>query len=63
MFIHPEYNAIKSQMTRNRNINKQLPSNVTKFDEIPDESKYYKKVKNENFMISKNPYLIIFPII
>ncbi|KAG4088197.1 hypothetical protein H8356DRAFT_1325302 [Neocallimastix lanati (nom. inval.)] len=30
------------------------------FDEIPDESKYYKTVRNENSMIFKNPNLIIF---
>ncbi|KAL6626044.1 hypothetical protein U3516DRAFT_741112 [Neocallimastix sp. 'constans'] len=33
---------------------------LTKFDEIPDESKYHKTVRNENFMIFKNPNLIIF---
>jgi len=57
-FICPEYNIIKSKITRN--INKQLLPDVTKFDEIPDESKYYKTVINEYFMIFKNPNLIIF---
>jgi len=36
-FICPEYKAINSQITRN--INKQLPPDVTKLDEIPDDSK------------------------
>ncbi|KAG4096466.1 hypothetical protein H8356DRAFT_1355331 [Neocallimastix lanati (nom. inval.)] len=57
-FISPEYNEIKSQITRN--INKQQPPDVTKFDEIHNESKYYKMVRNENFMIFENPNLIIF---
>jgi len=30
------------------------------FNEIPDESIYYKTVKNENFMIFKNLNLIFF---
>ncbi|KAL6633018.1 hypothetical protein U3516DRAFT_791810 [Neocallimastix sp. 'constans'] len=38
--ICPEYNSIKSQISRNLNI--KLPSNVTTFTEIPNESKYYK---------------------
>jgi len=57
-FERPEYNAIKFQITRN--IKRQLPPEVTKFDEILNESKYYKTVRNENFMIFKNPNLIIF---
>ncbi|KAL6602439.1 hypothetical protein U3516DRAFT_801792 [Neocallimastix sp. 'constans'] len=39
-FICSEYNSIKSQISRN--LNKKLPSNVTTFTEIPNESKYYK---------------------
>jgi len=57
-FICPKYKINKSQITRN--INKILPPNVTKFDEIPDESKYYKTVRNKKFMIFKSPNLIIF---
>ncbi|KAG4099439.1 hypothetical protein H8356DRAFT_1344311 [Neocallimastix lanati (nom. inval.)] len=38
--ICPEYNSIKSQISRN--LNKKLPSNVTTFAEIPSESEYYK---------------------
>ncbi|KAG4090835.1 hypothetical protein H8356DRAFT_1335733 [Neocallimastix lanati (nom. inval.)] len=38
--ICPEYNSIKSQISRN--LNKKLPSNVTAFAEIPNESEYYK---------------------
>jgi len=50
-FICPEYNSIKSQISRN--LNKKLPSNVTTFTEIPNESKYYKTKRYENFMIFK----------
>jgi len=57
-FICPEYKTIKSQITRYKN--KQLPPDVTKFDEIPDESKYYKTVWNKNLMKFKNTNLIIF---
>ncbi|KAL6613572.1 hypothetical protein U3516DRAFT_826796 [Neocallimastix sp. 'constans'] len=56
--ICPEYNSIKSQMSRN--LNKKLPSNVTTFAEIPSESEYYKTRRGENFMIFKNSNLIIF---
>jgi len=50
-FICPEYNSIKSQISRN--LNKKLPSNVTTFTEIPNESKYYRTKRGENFMIFK----------
>ncbi|KAG4106681.1 hypothetical protein H8356DRAFT_1340352 [Neocallimastix lanati (nom. inval.)] len=45
--ICPGYNSIKSQVTRSRR--KQLPPNITTFDEILNESKYYiiNKIKNE----------------
>ncbi|KAL6589326.1 hypothetical protein U3516DRAFT_675499 [Neocallimastix sp. 'constans'] len=56
--ICPEYNSIKSQISRN--LNKKLPSNVTTFAEIPSESEYYKTKRDENFMIFKNSNLIIF---
>ncbi|KAL6607588.1 hypothetical protein U3516DRAFT_554826 [Neocallimastix sp. 'constans'] len=49
-FICPEYNSIKSQISRN--LNKKLPSNLTTFTEIPNKSKYY-KTKRE----SLNSYL------
>ncbi|ORX64514.1 hypothetical protein BCR32DRAFT_287055 [Anaeromyces robustus] len=49
-FICPEYNTVRSQTTRY--INKKLPYNIiTNFDEIPDESEYYKTKRNEKFMI------------
>ena len=48
-FICPEYNSIRSQITRS--INKKLPDDVTTFDEIPDESEYYKTERGENFII------------
>ena len=56
--ICPGYNSIKSQVTRSRR--KQLPPDITSFDEIPNESKYYKTKRNENFIIFKNTDLIIF---
>ena len=41
-FICPEYNTVRSQITRS--INKQLHPDpgATTFDEIPEESEYYK---------------------
>jgi len=57
-FICPKYNEIKSQITRN--INKQLPPDIIKFDVFLDESKYYKTIENVNYMIIKNPNLKIF---
>ncbi|ORY57037.1 hypothetical protein LY90DRAFT_644895 [Neocallimastix californiae] len=56
--ICPGYNSIKSQVTRSRR--KQLPPDITSFDEIPNESKYYKTKRDENFMIFKNNDLIVF---
>ncbi|KAG4087024.1 hypothetical protein H8356DRAFT_1326762 [Neocallimastix lanati (nom. inval.)] len=40
-FIRPKYNEIKSQLTRNINI--QLCPDVSKFDVIPYESKFFIK--------------------
>ena len=57
-FICPEYNTIKSQISRY--IKKQLPPDIVTFDEIPDESEYYINERNENFMIFKNSNIIIF---
>jgi len=57
-FICPEYKTIKSQITSD--INKKVLLDETKIDEIPNELKYYKTVRNENYMIFKNPNLIIF---
>ncbi|KAG4108428.1 hypothetical protein H8356DRAFT_1415788 [Neocallimastix lanati (nom. inval.)] len=45
-FICPEYNSIKSQISRN--LNKKLPSNLTTFTEIPNKSKYYKTKREYN---------------
>ncbi|KAL6628842.1 hypothetical protein LY90DRAFT_511089 [Neocallimastix californiae] len=56
--ICPEYSTIRSQIIRN--INKQFPTNIKSFDDIPIESEYYKTKRNENFMIFKNTDLIIF---
>ncbi|KAG4093240.1 hypothetical protein H8356DRAFT_1428982 [Neocallimastix lanati (nom. inval.)] len=56
--ICPEYSTIRSQIIRNTN--KQFPSNIKSFDDIPIESEYYKTKRNRNFMIFKNTDLIIF---
>jgi len=50
-FICPEYNTIKSQISKY--IKKQLPPDIVIFDEIPDESEYYINERNENFIIQK----------
>ena len=57
-FICPEYNSIRSQIIRK--INKQLPPDVKTFDEIPEESEYYKTERGKNFLIFKNSNLVIF---
>ncbi|KAG4102361.1 hypothetical protein H8356DRAFT_1421132 [Neocallimastix lanati (nom. inval.)] len=56
--ICPEYSSIKSQISRY--IKKQLPPDISKFNEIPDESEYYINERDENFMIFKNSNIIIF---
>ncbi|KAG4083385.1 hypothetical protein H8356DRAFT_1326411 [Neocallimastix lanati (nom. inval.)] len=56
--IYPEYSSIKSQISRY--IKKQLPPDISKFNEIPDESEYYINERDENFMIFKNSNIIIF---
>ena len=38
-----------------RTMNKQYPSNIKTFDNIPDESKFFKTIRDENFFIFKNP--------
>jgi len=57
-FICPEYNTIKSQISRN--INKQLPHYVKTFDETPHESECYKTKRDKSFAIFKNSGIIIF---
>jgi len=56
--ICPEYNSIKSQISRY--IKKQLPPDISKFNEIPDESEYYINERDENFMLYKNSNIKIF---
>ena len=43
--ICPEFNTIRTQIIRSQN--KQLPPDITTFEEIPEESKYYKKKKRK----------------
>ncbi|KAG4102888.1 hypothetical protein H8356DRAFT_930030, partial [Neocallimastix lanati (nom. inval.)] len=47
-----EFKFIKSQIVRN--INKQLPPNISSFEEIPEKYYLYTTKQNENFMIFKN---------
>ncbi|OUM65142.1 hypothetical protein PIROE2DRAFT_7857 [Piromyces sp. E2] len=56
--LEEDYNATITQMMRT--INKQYPSNIKTFDEIPGESKILKTVRDEDFMIFKNPNVVIF---
>ncbi|KAL6621969.1 hypothetical protein U3516DRAFT_795675 [Neocallimastix sp. 'constans'] len=58
VYICPEYKTIKTQITRYKN--KQLFPNVKTFDEVPNESEYYKTIIGEYFMIFKNSNIIIF---
>ncbi|KAL6613152.1 hypothetical protein U3516DRAFT_750704 [Neocallimastix sp. 'constans'] len=55
--ICPEFNSIRTQILRSQN--KQLPPDITTFEEILEESEYYKTENGDNFMIFKNPNLII----
>ncbi|KAG4082708.1 hypothetical protein H8356DRAFT_1437536 [Neocallimastix lanati (nom. inval.)] len=57
-YICPEYKTIKTQITRYKN--KQLFPNVKTFDEVPNETEYYKTIRGEYFMIFKNSNIIIF---
>ncbi|KAG4107011.1 hypothetical protein H8356DRAFT_1625135, partial [Neocallimastix lanati (nom. inval.)] len=41
-------------------IKKQLPPDISKFNEIPDKSEYYINEGDENFMVYKNSNIIIF---
>ncbi|ORX63361.1 hypothetical protein BCR32DRAFT_251619 [Anaeromyces robustus] len=56
-----ETNKERNQIIVNRKYkNKQLPPDISTFNEIPDESEYYINERNENFMIFKNSNIIIF---
>ena len=52
------YNSVRTQLMRI--INKQYPSDIKSFDEIPDESEYFKTARGENFMIFKISNMVIF---
>jgi len=52
------YNSFRTYIRRT--MNKQHPTNIKTFDEIPDESKYFKTVNDEDFMIFKNSDMVIF---
>jgi len=45
-----------------RKMNKHYLFNIKTFDEIPDESKFFKTLRDENFMIFKNSNVIIFQL-
>ncbi|KAG4094889.1 hypothetical protein H8356DRAFT_1293320 [Neocallimastix lanati (nom. inval.)] len=66
--ICPEYNSIKSQISRN--LNEKLPSNVTSFAKIPSESEYYntKRAKlfreyNDDIFVDDSFYTTSFAIL
>jgi len=60
-FIYPCQEYISVKILISRNIYKKLPSNVTTtFNDIPNETEYYKTGRNEDFIIFKNSDLIIF---
>ena len=52
------YNSVRTQMVRT--MKKQYPPDVKTFDEIPDESDYFKTERKEDFMIFKNSDIVIF---
>ena len=54
----PSYDDIKSGLYKN--MSKILPEEVNSFDDIPDDSIYYKTIDEENFMFFKNDKIIIF---
>jgi len=56
--MYPEYSSVKNQIMRS--INRKFPPDIKTFDEIPNESEFYKTKRNENFMIYKDSSLIIF---
>lgn len=57
-FICPEYKSIQSQISPK--INKILPEDIKVFEDITEDSEYYKTEKNEEFMIYKDNEIIIF---
>jgi len=54
----PKFKTIKYQIAKS--IEKQQPTDISSFDEIPDESDDYKTERDEDFMIFKNSNLVIF---
>jgi len=60
MDIFPPYDTIKSQLARTKRKLLELLPDIKNFDEIPDESEYYKTKSDESYMIFKNNNLIIF---
>jgi len=60
MDIFPPYDTIKSQLARTKRKLLELLPDIKTFDEIPDESEYYKTKSNESYMVFKNNNLIIF---
>ena len=54
----PTFNSIKSSLYNN--INKILPPEIKSFDDIPDNSIYYKTFENEDFLYFKNNKIVFF---
>jgi len=54
----PCYKSVRTQMMRT--MNKLYPSNIKTFDEIPNKSKIFKTLRDEDFVIFKNSKVVIF---
>jgi len=54
----PCYKSVRTQMMRT--MNKHYPIYIETFEEIPDESKFFKTLRDEVFMIFKNSNVVIF---
>ena len=54
----PSYESIKSGLYKN--MSKILPKEIDSFENIPDDSNFYKTIDMQNFMYFKNNKIIIF---
>ena len=56
----PLPNFINLKSTIYRNINKNLPKDIEKLEDMPNESEYYKALTGEIFLMYKNDHMLIF---
>ena len=54
----PAFDSIKSGLYKN--INSKLPKEVENFEDMPDDSIYYKTISNDDFLYYKNNNVVIF---